>query len=238
MAKIPSDIKVNKISLDRKLNPTKGWSEWHVAGEYFDEVEDAVIAHFSQTKEYEGLRTSYKVWREAFSSIDLKSNRQKSELATLLQSMKPNAIKALKTLIQSTERRGAPDLLLKHGDKFRFAEVKVSDSLSNQQLIWLEELRKIAVETFVIRVTAVNKGIQLKKNEFIIREFEKSMVEYINSSESPNAAEAFAHAKRSLTNFKEYRIDSTLEFEADIHRLYGDDRLEKTFNKLIQERGR
>ena len=236
MAKIPSDIKVNKISLDRKLNPAKGWSEWHVAGEYFDEVEDAVIAHFSQTKEYEGLRTSYKVWREAFSSIDLKSNRQKSELATLLQSLKPNSLKALKTLIRSTERRGAPDLLLRRNGNFRFAEVKVSDSLSNQQLKWLEELHRIGFETFVIRVTPSKKGIQLKKNEFIIREFEKSMFEYINSSESPNAAEAFAHAKRALTNFDEYRIDSTLEFEADIHRLFGNDRLEKTFDKLINEK--
>ncbi len=238
MAKIPSDIKVNKISLDRKLNPAKGWSEWHAAGEYFAEVENAVIAHFSHTKEYEGLRTSYKVWREAFSSIDLKSNRQRSELATLLQSLKPNSIKALKTLIRSTERRGAPDLLLRRNGNFRFAEVKVSDSLSNQQLKWLEELHRIGFETFVIRVTPSKKGIQLKKNEFIIREFEKSMFEYINNAESPNAAEAFAHAKRALTNFDEYRIDSTLEFESDIHRLFGIDKLEKTFDKLINEKDR
>ncbi|TFB10185.1 VRR-NUC domain-containing protein [Candidatus Marinimicrobia bacterium MT.SAG.3] len=236
MTEISSEIEVTKISLNRKLNPAKGWSEWYVAGEYFAEVEDAVIAHFSQTKEYEGLRTSYKVWRDAFSSIDLKSNRKKSGLATLLQSLNPNSIKALKRLIRSTERRGAPDLLLKHGDKFRFAEVKVSDSLSNQQLKWLEELRSIGFETFVIRVTPSKKGIQLKKNEFIIREFEKSMFEYINSSESPNAAEAFAHAKRALTNFEEYSINSTLEFEADIHRLFGNDRLEITFSRLINEK--
>ena len=134
MAKIPSDIEVVELSLDRKLNPSKGWSEWHVADAYFAEVEDAVIAQFSQTKEYNGFRTSYKVWREAFSCIGLKLNRQKSELATLLRSVKPNSIKALKALTESTDRRGAPDLLLKRKDKFVFAEVKVSDSLSSQQL--------------------------------------------------------------------------------------------------------
>ena len=64
------------------------------------------------------------------------------------------------------------------------------------------------------------------------------MFDYINSSESPNAVEAFAHAKRALTNFDEYSINSTLEFEADIHRLFGNDRLEKTFDKLINEKGR
>ena len=64
------------------------------------------------------------------------------------------------------------------------------------------------------------------------------MLEYINGSESPNAAEAFAHAKRALTNFDEYRIDSTIEFEADIHRLFGNGRLEKTFDKLVKARNR
>ena len=238
MAKIPFDIKVVKISLNRKLNPSKGWSEWHVADAYFAEVEDAVIAHFSQTKEYNGFRTSYKVWREAFSSIGLNSNQQKSELANLLQSLKPNDTKALKALTESTDRRGAPDLLLKRKDKFSFAEVKVSDSLSSQQLQWLKEMSSIGMENFVIRVKVLEDGIQLKKSEFINREFKKAMLEYINDSDSPNAAEAFAHAKRALTNFGEYRIDSTLEFEADIHRLFGRDRLEKTFDKLIKEKSR
>ena len=238
MVKIPSDIEVVKLSLDRKLNPAKGWSEWRVVDAYFAEVEDAVIAHFSQTKEYDGFRTSYKVWREAFSSIGLKLNRQKSELATLLRSLKPNSIKALKALTESTDRRGAPDLLLKRKDKFSFAEVKVSDSLSSQQLKWLKEMSSIGMENFVIRVKVLKNGIQLKKSEFINREFEKAMLEYINDSDSPNAAEAFAHAKRALTNFGEYRIDSTLEFEADIHRLFGRDRLEKTFDKLIKEQSR
>ena len=238
MAKIPSDIELMKISINRKLNRAKGWSEWHVAGDYFAEVEDAVIAYFSQSKEYDGIRTSYKVWREAFSSIDLNSNRQKSELTILLKSLQPNDIKALKELIKSTDRKGAPDLLLKRNGKPVFAEVKVSDSLSSQQLKWLKEMKSIGIENFVIRVKPLNDGIQLKKNEFINREFERRMLEYINGSESPNAAEAFAHAKRALTNFWEYRIDSTLEFEADIHRLFGNDRLEKTFDKLIKEQGR
>ncbi len=238
MAKIPSDIEVVELSLDRKLNPSKGWSEWHVADAYFAEVEDAVIARFSQTKEYDGFRASYKVWREAFSSIDLKSNRQKSELANLLQSLKPHKTKALKALTESTDRKGAPDLLLKRKDKFSFAEVKVSDSLSSQQLKWLKEMSSIGMENFVIRVKPLEDGIQLKKSEFINREFKKAMLEYINDSDSPNAAEAFAHAKRALTNFGEYRIDSTLEFEADIHRLFGRDRLEKTFDKLIKEKSR
>ena len=238
MAKIPSDIEVVELSLDRKLNPSKGWSEWRVADAYFAEVEDAVIAHFSQTKEYNGFRTSYKVWREAFSSIGLNSNQQKSELANLLQSLKPNDTKALKALTESTDRRGAPDLLLKRKDKFSFAEVKVSDSLSSQQLQWLKEMSSIGMENFVIRVKVLEDGIQLKKSEFINREFKKAMLEYINDSDSPNAAEAFAHAKRALTNFGEYRIDSTLEFEADIHRLFGRDRLEKTFDKLIKEKSR
>ena len=236
MAKIPSDIELMKISLNRKLNPAKGWSEWHVADEYFAEVEDAVIAYFSQTKEYDGIRTSYKVWREAFSSIDLNSNRQKSELTILLQSLKPNDTKALKVLIKSTDRKGAPDLLLKkRKDKFIFAEVKVTDSLSLQQLKWLREMRSMGIENYVIRVKPLINDIQLTKHEFINREFEKSMLEYINGSESPNATEAFAHAKRSMTKFDDYRIDSTLEFEADIHRLFGNDRLEKTFKKLIKE---
>ena len=238
MAKIPSYIELMKISLNRKLNPAKGWSEWCVADEYFAEVEDAVIAYFSQTKEYDGFRTSYKVWREAFSSIDLNSNRQKSELTILLQSLKPNDTKALKALINSTDRKGAPDLLLKHEGKPIFAEVKVSDSLSSQQLKWLREMKSIGIENFVIRVKPLKDGIQLKKNEFINREFERHMLEYINGSESPNAAEAFAHAKRALTNFGEYKIDSTIEFEADIHRLFGNDRLEKTFDKLIKAQGK
>lgn len=238
MAKIPSDIVVMKISISRKLNPAKGWSEWNVADEYYAEVEEAVIAYFSQTKEYDGFRTSYKVWREAFSGMNLKSDRQKSELTILLQSLKPYETESLKALIKTTDRKGAPDLLLKHEDKFIFAEVKVSDSLSSRQLKWLKEMKRIGIENFVIRVKPEREGIQLKKNEFINREFEKSMLEYINGSESPNAPEAFAHAKRALTNFGEYSIGSTLEFEADIHRLFGNDRLERTFDKLIKEHNR
>ncbi len=235
MAKTVSDIEVKRISLNRNLNPAKGWSEWFVDDEYFADVEDAVAAYFNQMKEFRSIRTSYVDWREAFSSLDLDKSRQLSELAELLRSLNADAKKTLKTLISSTDRKGAPDLLLKRGDKIFFLEVKVADSLSNQQLKWLKEMKKLGLETFIVRVKPVKEGIQLKKNDFIIQEFEKYMLEYISRSDIPTAEEAFAHAKRSLTKFDDYRIDSTLEFESAVHRLFGKERLDRTYDKLFKE---
>ena len=236
MAKIPAEIEVDRISLNRKLNPAKGWSEWFVDDEYFTDVEDAVAAYFNQTKEFLSFRTSYKVWQEAFSSLDLDKRRLSSKLAELLRSLDVKTKKTLKILIHSTERKGAPDLLLKKGGKNFFVEVKVRDSLSNQQLKWLKVMKKIGLETFIVRVKPVKEGIQLKKNDFIIQEFEKHMLEYINRTETPTAKKAFAHAKRSLTNFDDYRIDSTLEFESEIHKLFGKERLGRTYDKLFKDK--
>ena len=235
MAKIPTYIEVKRVSLIRKLNPVKGWSEWFVDDEYFADVEDAVAAYFNQMKEFWSIRTSYVDWRKAFSSLDLDKSRQLSELAEVLRSLNAQTKKTLKTLIYSTERQGAPDLLLKRGDNCFFVEIKVADSLSNQQLKWLKEMKKIDLKTFIVRVKPVMEGIQLKKNDFIIQEFEKYMLEYISRSETPTAEKAFAHAKRSLTKFDDYRIYSTLEFESDIHKLFGSERLDRTYDKLFKE---
>ena len=235
MAKIPSDMKVRKISLERKVNSEKGWSEWLVGKSFFPDVEDAALVHYSAREGYSGMRTPYRIWKEAFRGIGSKRKSSSSRLVAILQSLDSGASDALKTLIKSTERKGAPDLLLEKDGKTYFAEVKVSDSLSKEQLIWLKGMTAAGLNVFIVRVKPDYVGVQVSEDEYLIREFEKEMSEYISGTDNPEMQNAFAHAKRSLTNFNGYEINSSLEFESRIHKLYTTERLEETFNRLSKK---
>ena len=235
MAKIPPDIEVRKIGLERKVNNAKGWSEWSIGESFFPDVEDAVLVHYSAKEGYSGIRTPYRIWKEAFRGIGTDRRSSSNRLIAVMRSLESGATDALKSLISSTERKGAPDLLLEKEGEIYFAEVKVSDSLSTQQLAWLKGMIAAGLNVFIVRVKPKNIGAKITKDEYLIREFEKEMSEYISSAEHPEMRNAFAYAKRSLTKFDGYDINSSLEFESRIHKLYTTERLEETFNRLSKK---
>ncbi|MCH8928462.1 MAG: VRR-NUC domain-containing protein [Candidatus Marinimicrobia bacterium] len=236
MAKIPDDIEVRKIGLERKVNPEKGWSEWWAGTQFYPDVEDAVLAYYVANGNFSGIRTTYRIWKEAFRGIGTNRKSSSNQLITVLRSLDSGATDALKSLIKSTDRKGAPDLLLSKDGEVYFAEVKVSDSLSTQQLAWLKGMISTGLNVFIVRVKPDYVGVQVTKDDYIIGEFEKEMWDYISSADNPEMRNAFAYAKRSLTNFDGYDINSALEFESRIHKLYTTERLEETFNRLSKKR--
>lgn len=217
------------------MNSGKGWSEWRVGDKFFPDVEDAVLAHYKSEENYSGIRTTYRIWKEAFRGIGTDRRSTSNPLVALLQSLGDPAKDVLLSLIRSTERKGAPDLLLEKDSEIYFAEVKVSDSLSTQQLAWLKGMTAAELNVFIVRVKPGLNGVQITKDEYLIGEFEKEMSEYISHAENPEMRNAFAYAKRSLTKFDGYDINSSLEFESRIHKLYTTERLEETFNRLSKK---
>jgi len=238
MAKIPPAVEVRNISLERKVNSVKGWSEWSVGEIFFPDVEDAVLFYYSAAADYSGIRTPYRLWKEAFRRIGSLRSASSNKLVSALQSLESGASDSLKKLIKSTERKGAPDLLLEREGELYFVEVKVSDSLSKQQSAWLKGMIDAGLNVFVVRVKPVYIGAQVTEDEYLIREFEKQMTGYISDADNPEIHKAFAHAKRSLTNFNGYSLISSLEFESRIHKLYTAERLEETFKRLAREKKR
>ena len=235
MTKIPPDVEVRKISLERKVNTEKGWSEWSVGDSFFPDVEDAVLVRYSAKEGFSGIRTPYRIWKEAFRGIGSNRKSSSNRLVTVLQSMDSGATGALTSLIRSTERKGAPDLLLEKEGELFFVEVKVSDSLSKQQLVWLKGMIGAGLNVFIVRVRPEYVGTQVTQDDYIIGEFEKEMSEYISETDNPEMQNAFAHAKRSLTKFDGYEVNSSLEFESRIHKLYTAERLDETFNRLSKK---
>ena len=236
-AKSSKEIEVRKIRLERKLNPDKGWSEWFVGGKYYPHVEDAALEYLISESGFGGLRTPYRLWKEAFGGI--KNNRIKqraNKIDEALRSFDPLKLKAIKELIDSTSRRGAPDLLVIQGENIQFVEVKVSDSLSNEQKNWLNGLMDSGIDAYLIRVKPEHNGKQMTRDEYIISAIEEQMLNYIKDTAHPNPVDAFASAKRSLTGFNGYSLDSTVEFESRIHKLFAGNKIEKSYHRLIKNR--
>ena len=236
-AKSSKEIEVRKIRLERKFNPDKGWSEWFVGGKYFPDVEDAALEYLISESGGSGLRTPYRLWKEAFGGI--KNNRIKqraNKIVEALRSFDSRKLESIKELIDSTNRKGAPDLLVVQGENIQFVEVKVSDSLSNEQTNWLEGLLNAGINAYLIRVKPEHNGKQMTRDEYIISAIEEEMLKYINDTAHPNSIDAFASAKRSLTGFDGYSLDSTIEFESRIHKLFAGNKIEESYHRLIKNR--
>ena len=228
---------VRKIRLERKLNPEKGWSEWFVGGKYYPDVEDAALEYLISEAGVSGLRTPYRIWKEAFGGI---KNSRKIQLANklveTLRSYDSYKLEAITELIGSTNRKGAPDLLVMQGENIHFVEVKVSDSLSDEQTNWLEGLMNSGIDAYLIRVKPANIGKQMTRDQYIISTIEEQMLKYIKDTDHPNPVDAFASAKRSLTGFDGYSLDSTVEFESRIHKLFAGNKIEESYQRLIKNR--
>ncbi len=236
MAQSSSDIVERKIRLERKLNPEKGWSEWFVGGKYFQDVEDAELEYLSSESGVSGIRTPYRIWKEAFGGIKNSRKKRANKLVEALRSFDFHKLEAIKELIDSTNRKGAPDLLVMRGENIHFVEVKVSDSLSNEQANWLEGLMNSGIDAYLIRVKPEHIGKQVTRDRYIISTIEEQMLEYIKETDRPNPVDAFASAKRSLTGFDGYSLDSTVEFESRIHKLFSGKKIEESYHRLIKNR--
>ena len=231
------DIEVRKIKLERKLNPDKGWSEWFVGGKYYPDVEDATLEYLISETGISGLRTPYRIWKEAFGGINNSRKKQRAnKLVEALRSFDSHKLEAITELIDSTDRKGAPDLLVMQGENIYFVEVKVSDSLSNEQTNWLEGLINTGINAYLIRVIPEYIGKQMTRDEYIISTIEEQMLKYIKNTDHPNPVDAFASAKRSLTGFDGYSLDSTVEFESRIHKLFEENKIEESYHRLIKKR--
>lgn len=235
-AQSSSDIAVRKIRLDRKLNPDKGWSEWLVGTEYYPDVEDAVLEYLSSESGVSGLRTPYRIWKEAFGGIKNSREKRANKLVELLRSFDSDKLETIKELIDSTSRKGAPDLLVTEGENIHFVEVKVSDSLSDEQTHWLEGLMNSGINAYLIRVKPEYIGKQMTRDRYIISTIEEQMLKYIKDTDHPNPVDAFASAKRSLTGFDGYNLNSTLEFESRVHKLFAGNKIEESYQRLIKNR--
>ena len=236
IARSSKDIVVRKIRLDRKLNPDKGWSEWFVGTEYYPDVEDAVLEYLISESGVSGLRTPYRFWKEAFGGMKNSRGKRANKLVEALRSFDFHELEAIKELIDSTNRKGAPDLLVIQGENIHFVEVKISDSLSNEQTNWLEGLLDTGFDAYLIRVKPEYIGKQMTRDQYIISTIEEQMLKYINDTDHPNPVDAFASAKRSLTGFDGYSLDSTVEFESRIHKLFAGNKIEESYHRLIKNR--
>jgi len=105
-------------------------------------------------------------------------------------------------------------------------------------VMFVVRVKPVYIGVFVVRVKPVYIGAQVTEDEYLIREFEKQMTGYISDTDNPEMHKAFAHAKRSLTNFNGYELNSSLEFESRIHKLYTAERIEETFKRLAREKKR
>ena len=76
----------------------------------------------------------------------------------------------------------------------------------------------------------------MTRDEYIISAIEEEMLKYINDTAHPNSVDAFASAKRSLTGFDGYSLDSTIEFESRIHKLFAGNKIEESYHRLIKNR--